>query len=111
MQNFDFPVYLLGWGVAADDAQYSIQSLVRTRTAGADGNFNFAKLSNARVDQLTDAMKSETDIAKRNAKIREALLVTRDEYLDVPLHHQMRPWAMKQGVMTVPPGSCRAAAG
>ena len=46
MQNFEFPAYLLGWGVATYDAQYSIQSLVRTRTTGADGNFNFAKVSN-----------------------------------------------------------------
>ncbi len=101
VQNFDTSAYLLGWGVATYDAQYAIQSLVRTRTTGADGNFNFAKVSNERVDQLTDAMKSETDVAKRNAMIREALLVTRDEYLYVPLHHQMRPWAMKQGVTTV----------
>jgi peptide/nickel transport system substrate-binding protein len=101
VQNFDSSAYLLGWGVATYDAQYAIQSLVRTRTSGADGNFNFVKLSNARVDQLTDAMKSETDVAKRNAMIREALLLTRDEYLFVPLHHQMRPWAMKQGVTTV----------
>ena len=101
MQNFEFPAYLLGWGVATYDAQYSIQSLVRTRTTGADGNFNFAKVSNERIDQLTDAMKSETDLAKRNAMIREALLLTRDEFLFVPLHHQMRPWAMKQNVTTI----------
>jgi peptide/nickel transport system substrate-binding protein len=101
VQNFDSSAYLLGWGVATYDAQYAIQSLIRTRTTGADGNFNFVKLSNARIDQLTDAMKSETDVTKRNAMIREALLLTRDEYLYVPLHHQMRPWAMKQGVTTV----------
>jgi peptide/nickel transport system substrate-binding protein len=101
VQNFDTSAYLLGWGVATYDAQYAIQSLIRTRTSGPDGNFNFVKLSNARVDQLTDAMKSEMDLAKRNAMIREALLLTRDEYLYVPLHHQMRPWAMKPGVTTI----------
>jgi peptide/nickel transport system substrate-binding protein len=53
------------------------------------------------VDQLVDAMKSETDITKRNTMIREALLQTRDEYLYIPLHHQLRPWAMKKGVDTV----------
>ena len=46
-------------------------------------------------------MKTETDVAKRNAMIRDALMLTRDEYLYVPLHHQIRPWAMKQGVTTV----------
>ena len=101
VQNFDSSIYLLGWGVATYDAQYSLQSLVRTRTSGADGNFNFGKASDATVDRLVDAMKTETDVAKRNAMIREALIKTRDEVLVIPLHHQVRPWAMKQGVTTI----------
>lgn len=101
VQNFDSSIYLLGWGVATYDAQYALQSLVRTRATGADGNFNFSKASDATVDRLVDAMKTETDVAKRNAMIREALIRTRDEVLVIPLHHQMRPWAMKAGVTTV----------
>jgi peptide/nickel transport system substrate-binding protein len=100
-QNFDSSLYMLGWGVATFDAQYTIQSLVRTRTTGADGNFNFSRISDPKIDQLTDAMKSEMDVAKRNAMIREALLRIKDEVLLIPLHHQMRPWAMKAGVTTV----------
>ena len=101
VQNFDSSVYLLGWGVATYDAQYTLQSLVRTRAGGPDGNFNFSRISDARVDQLVDAMKTEVDVAKRNAMIKEALVRTRDEVLLIPLHHQMRPWAMKAGVTTV----------
>jgi peptide/nickel transport system substrate-binding protein len=101
VQNFDSSIYLLGWGVATYDAQYSLQSLIRTRSAGADGNFNFSKISDPVVDRLTDAMKTETDVTKRNAMIREALVRTRDEVLVIPLHHQMRPWAMKAGVTTI----------
>lgn len=100
-QNFDASAYMLGWGVATYDAQYTLQSLVRTKTTGADGNFNFNKISDAKIDQLVDAMKTEIDVAKRNALIREALVRTRDEHLLLPLHHQMRPWAMKAGVSTV----------
>ncbi len=101
VQNFDSSIYLLGWGVATYDAQYSLQSLIRTRSSGADGNFNFSKISDPVVDRLTDAMKTETDVAKRNAMIREALVRTRDEMLVIPLHHQMRPWAMKANVTTI----------
>ncbi len=101
---------MLGWGVATYDAQYSLQSLVRTRTAGADGNFNFGRVSDATVDRLVDAMKTETDVAKRNAMIREALVRTRDEFLYVPLHHQLRPWAMKQNVTTLHRSDDRPAA-
>jgi peptide/nickel transport system substrate-binding protein len=100
-QNFDTSVYMLGWGVATYDAQYTLQSIVRTRTSGADGNFNFSRVSDPVVDKLVDAMKSETDVAKRNAMVREALLRVRDEVLVIPIHHQMRPWAMKTGVTTV----------
>ena len=100
-QNFDTSMYMLGWGVATYDAQYTVQSIARTRTSGADGNFNFSRISDPVVDRLTDAMKSEIDVAKRNAMIREALLRIRDEVLVIPLHHQMRPWAMKAGVSTV----------
>ena len=74
VQNFDTSAYLLGWGVATFDAQYTLQSLIRTRTTGADGNFNFGRISDAKVDALVDAMKTETDVAKRNALIREALV-------------------------------------
>ena len=101
VQNFDTSIYLLGWGVATYDAQYSLQSLVRTRSTGADGNFNFSKVSDPALDKLIDAMKTETDVAKRNGLIREALIRTRDEALVIPLHHQMRPWAMKAGVTTI----------
>ena len=101
VQNFDSSIYLLGWGVATYDAQYSLQSLIRPRTTGADGNSNFSKISDATVDRLVDAMKTETDTAKRNGMIREALVRTKEEVLTIPLHHQMRPWAMKAGVTTL----------
>ncbi len=101
VQNYDTSAYLLGWGVATLDAQYTLQSLVRTKTTGADGNFNFGRISDPEVDRLVDAMKSEIDQTKRNAMIRDALVRTRDEVLLIPLHHQLRPWAMKKGVDTV----------
>jgi peptide/nickel transport system substrate-binding protein len=65
VQNFDSSLYLLGWGVANYDAQYSLQSLVRTRTSGADGNFNFSRVSDPALDRLVDAMKNETNEATR----------------------------------------------
>ena len=100
-QNFDTSLYMLGWGVATYDAQYAIQSLIRTRTTGADGNFNFGRISDPTIDKLNDAMKVEPDVAKRNAMIREALVRIKDEVLVIPLHHQVRPWAMKTNVTTL----------
>jgi peptide/nickel transport system substrate-binding protein len=101
VQNFDSSMYLLGWGVATYDGQYAVQSLARTRTSGADGNFNFSRVSDATVDKLTDAMKTETDVAKRNGMIRDTLVRIKEETLLIPLHHQIRPWVMKSNVSTV----------
>ncbi|MEW5863403.1 MAG: ABC transporter substrate-binding protein [Pseudomonadota bacterium] len=99
--NHDTSAYLLGWGVATFDALYTLQSLVRTKTTGADGNFNLGRISDPKLDNTIDAIKIATDPAARDALLREALAKTRDEVYYIPLHHQLRPWAMKRTVTTV----------
>jgi peptide/nickel transport system substrate-binding protein len=101
IQKFDHAAYMLGWGVATFDGLYTLQSLVRTTTTGADGSFNLGRISDAKLDALIDALKTETDVAKRDGILREALVMTRDNYYYVPLHHQLRPWAMKKNISTV----------
>jgi len=97
----DSSAYMLGWGVATFDALYTLQSLVRTKTTGADGNFNLGRVSDPKLDNTIDAIKIATDPKARDALLREALVKTRDEHYYVPLHHQLRPWAMKKSVTTV----------
>ena len=101
IQNFDHDAYMLGWGVANFDANYSLVSLVHTKTTGAAGSFNLGRISDAKLDKIIEAIDVETDVKKRDAMLREALIITRDQYYYVPLHHQLRPWAMKKGVTTV----------
>jgi peptide/nickel transport system substrate-binding protein len=99
--NFDSSAYMLGWGVATFDALYTLQSLVRTKTTGADGNFNLGRISDPKLDNTIDAIKIATDPAARDALLREGLVKTRDEAYYVPIHHQLRPWAMKRNVTHV----------
>jgi len=101
VQNFDHSTYMLGWGVATFDALFSLQSLLHTKTKGADGSFNLGRVSDAKLDALIDASKTEMDPKKRDQQLRDALVLTRDNYYYVPLHHQLRPWAMKKNVSTV----------
>lgn len=101
IQKFDHSAYMLGWGVATFDANYTLQSLMRTKTTGADGSFNLGRISDPKLDAMIDAAKTETDVKKRDALLRDALMTTRDNYYYVPLHHQLRPWAMKRNVSTV----------
>jgi peptide/nickel transport system substrate-binding protein len=99
--NFDTSAYMLGWGVATFDGLYTLQSLVRTKTTGADGSFNLGRISDPKLDSTIDAIKIATDVKARDALLREGLLKTRDEHYYIPLHHQLRPWAMKRNVSIV----------
>ena len=99
--NFDTSAYMLGWGVATFDGLYTLQSLVRTKTTGADGSFNIGRINDPKLDAIIDALKVTTDVKKRDALLKEGLEMTRDQAYYVPLHHQMRPWAMKKNVSIV----------
>ena len=101
VQNFDHSTYMLGWGVATFDTHYTLQSLIHTKTKGADGSFNLGRFSDPKLDTLIDAAAVEMDVKKRDAMLAESLILTRDNYYYVPLHHQLRPWAMKKSVTTI----------
>ena len=99
----DTSIYMLGWGVSTFDALYSLQALQRTvdPKGGADGSYNLGRYSNPQVDKLIDGIKIETDVAKRDALIRDAYKILNDDVSHLPIHHQIRPWAMKKNVTTV----------
>jgi peptide/nickel transport system substrate-binding protein len=102
IQNFDTSFYMLGWGVPTFDSQYAVQSLLRTVVPKtADGDYNFGKYSNPKVDQLIDRLKSETDTRKRAELAREISAIHQADFGHVPLHHQVIPWAMRSNVSVV----------
>jgi len=102
VQSLDTSAYLFGWGVPTLDALYTLQSLIHTRTQGADGSFNLGRYSNAEVDRLIDeVVKTEIDPAKRDAAIHEALAIHAREFGHIPLHDQIIPWAMQKNVNVI----------
>ena len=101
VQNNDTSMYLLGWGVPTFDSLYTLQSILRTKGAGGDGNWNFSGYSNAKLDAIVDQMKTEIDFAKRAELTREALLLDQADVGHIPIHHQVIPWAMRSNVTVV----------
>ena len=92
--------YLLGWTPSTYDSHDVIYSLLTT-PKGAAGTFNLGNYSNAKVDELGEAVARETDPAKRNALIREAMKIHQDEIGHIPLHQQALAWGMKRNVELV----------
>ena len=68
---------------------------------GGRGQFNLGAYSNARIDELTVAIGSETDDKKRNDMIREALKIHQDDVGHIPLHQQALNWATKKNIEVV----------
>src|SRR3990167_7520221 len=81
-QRHEASIALLSWGVPTFDALYTLQSLVRTKTTGGDGNYNLGRYTNERMDYIVDRVKTDT-------------------VAHIPLHNQMLAWAMKKNVELV----------
>lgn len=101
VQSYDTSAYLFGWGVPTFDALYTLQSLFHSKGEGADGSFNLGNYENKEVDALIQRIKTETDEAKRDEAIHQALTLHAQEFGHIPLHDQVIPWAMKKNVSVV----------
>jgi peptide/nickel transport system substrate-binding protein len=102
LEKLDTSFYMLGWGVPTFDSQYAVQSLLRTMVPKtADGDYNYGRYSNAKVDEAIDKLKTETDGNKRAALAREASAIHMADVGHIPLHFQVIPWAMRSNVSVV----------
>jgi peptide/nickel transport system substrate-binding protein len=97
----DTSFYMLGWTPSTVDAHNVLYPIMSTPGEGGRGQFNLGAYSNARVDELTNLVASETDDKKRNEMIREALKIHQDEVGHLPLHQQAINWAAKKNVELV----------
>jgi peptide/nickel transport system substrate-binding protein len=97
----DTSFYMLGWTPSTVDAHNVLYPIMSTPGDGGRGQFNLGAYSNARVDELTSLVASETDDKKRNEMIREALKIHQDEVGHLPLHQQAINWATKKNIELV----------
>jgi peptide/nickel transport system substrate-binding protein len=103
--RFETSFYLLGWTPATYDAHNMLINLANTRSREKGlGLFNNGGYSNAKLDELNDKIQVETDTAKRNAMVAEALTLIRDDFAYIPLHQQVVVWATRTNVDLVQGG-------
>lgn len=97
--GYDTSFFMLGWTPSTFDAHNVIASLFACR-GGEDkiGAFNLGGYCNPRINELAAAIKSETDVAKRQAMIDEATKIHKDEYGHIPLHQQPLSWGVSDKV-------------
>ena len=94
----DVSLYMIGHaGLPMVDSYALLNDTTATRSKTA-GGLNSGGYSNPALDALFPKITSELDTAKRNALIAEAVTITRNDMVYLPLHQQPITWASKKGV-------------
>ena len=95
--RYNTSFYMLGWTPNTYDAHNAFFNLMASRE-GNRGMFNVGGFSNARFDELVNLMAVETDVAKRNGMIEEAMRIHTEQAGHAPLHQQTVIWAARNNV-------------
>ncbi len=93
--NYDTSMYLLGWTPGSMDVHNVLAGLLSCQNKETKaGLFNLGNYCNARVDELQKLVGVETDAAKRQAYVNEAMKIVQDEVGYLPLHQQPLSWGV-----------------
>src|SRR6185369_1031430 len=101
LEKLDTSLYMLGWGGATTDAIFTLQPVLTTWSGKGDGDYNYGRYTNAKLDALTAKIKVEMNADARLKMIREALAAQASEVNTLPLHRQVIPWAARASATVV----------
>ncbi len=101
LEKTDTSMYMLGWGGATTDGIFVLQPVLSTFNGKGDGDYNYGRYTNAKLDELTAKIKTNVNAAERLNQIHDALLAHNAEVNHLPLHRQVIPWAARSNVTAV----------
>lgn len=91
---------MIGWQPLSYDAHSTLQDTMNTPHDKV-GTYNIGNYSNPKIDALTDKVEVETDQAKRNALIFEAMMLDKEDYGHIPVHQAGLAWGVRKGTHVV----------
>jgi peptide/nickel transport system substrate-binding protein len=97
----DTGFYMLAWFPITYDSHNALHALMACPDGKGAGMFNLGGYCNPKVDQLTKAIQSETDMTKRAAMIKEAFEIHAADVGHIPLHQQALAWGVSKKVKLV----------
>ena len=91
--GYDTSFYLLGWSPGSKDALDPVEFLLSCRGKGDGlGIYNLGNYCNPKMNDLAAAARVETDASKRNALLKQAYQLAKDEFGYIPIHNQSLSW-------------------
>ncbi len=101
LEKNDTSLYMLGWGGGATDAVFILQPVLATKDGKGDGDYNYGRYTNPKLDELLAKIKVDMNPDQRLKEIHAALLAHNAEINHIPLHRQVIPWAARGNVTAV----------
>ena len=102
LEKYDFSMYMLGWGGSVTDAETTLTPVMRNNVGEKGiGFYNYGHSKNDKVDALAAQQSHEADAKKREELVKAALREWKDQFLTLPLHRQVIPWAARSNVAVV----------
>ena len=101
LEKTDTSLYMLGWGGASTDAIFTLQPVLSTYSGKGDGDYNYGRYTNPKLDVLAVKARTEMNGEARLIFVQEALLAHNAEINHLPLHRQVIPWASRGNVTVI----------
>jgi peptide/nickel transport system substrate-binding protein len=101
--NFEFSIYLAGWGSGTGEMSSPLVALVATPDQDKGmGGTNRGRYSNPELDGLIEQALGTVDDAEREKLLQQASKLVIDDYGILPLHFEVTPWAYRKGLTYEP---------
>jgi peptide/nickel transport system substrate-binding protein len=98
LEKTDTSMYMLGWGGGSTDGIFILQPVLSTYNGKGDGDYNYGRYNNPKIDELTAKVKIDMNYEERLGEIHDALAAHNAEINHLPLHRQVIPWATRSNV-------------
>jgi peptide/nickel transport system substrate-binding protein len=101
--DFEFSMYLAGWGSGTGEMSSPLIALVATPNSEKGmGGTNRGQYSDPELDALIEQALGTVDDAEREKLLQQASKLAIDNYAILPLHFEVTPWAYREGLTYEP---------
>lgn len=101
--NYEFSIYLAGWGASGAGMASPLRALVATQNKEKGlGGTNRGRYSNAALDAVIEEALATVEPSKHQALLSQASKLVTEDVAILPLHFEVTPWALRAGLTMNP---------
>lgn len=101
--NYEFSLYLAGWGASGAGMASPLRALVATQNKERGlGGTNRGRYSNPELDAVIEEALATVDTARHQELLAQASRMVVDDVAILPLHFEVTPWALRAGLTMTP---------